>query len=106
MSKRMAQERNEAFLERIMLLDVSNDGLRCRLLPVLDHASMKGVEIGEMPIKAATRNTQLARQHVSLQRLEALTCQRPQGELNPVSSRQAFVHQSTLQTVLTAAMGG
>jgi hypothetical protein len=53
-----------------------------------------------MPIEAAARNAELARQDVRLQGAESLTREGLQGEIDPVLRGQAFGHAGVPHTVL------
>jgi hypothetical protein len=55
------QEHVEAFFARRIPLEVSNDGFRGHLSPMLDHPAMKSAEIAEVPMEAAARDAELAR---------------------------------------------
>src|SRR5262249_50676907 len=92
-SEPATHERLEALFARVIPLEVSDDRFRCRLFPMLDHPSMKSAEIAEVPIETATRDPELARQHIRLQSLEALACERGQSEIDPVLRCQSFGHE-------------
>ena len=66
---------------------------------------MKSPEVGEVPIEAAARDAKLARKHIRLQSVEALVCERPYGEINPVLYGQSLGHDAApYSAVLTATM--
>src|SRR5689334_18187357 len=88
----MAQERIEALFVRLVPLDISDDGFRRDRCPALDHAGMKSTEIGEVPIETPPRDAEPAREHVRLQRIEALVREPRQAEIDPVLCRQALGH--------------
>src|SRR5262245_43781218 len=93
----MAQKCIEALFGRLISLDISDDGLRCHLFPMLDHASVKSLEVREMPIEAATRDAELTREHVGLQSVAALMRQCLQCEIDPGLSGQSLGHGATIQ---------
>src|SRR5262249_9553050 len=104
-SERVAQERIEAFVARPVPLDVGDDPFRGHLFPARDHAGMKSIKIGEVPIETAARDAELARQHVRLESIGALASERGQAEIDPVLSGQAPGHDAAPYShVLTAAM--
>src|SRR6185295_10602148 len=103
--ERAAQECIEALLARLVPLDVGDDRLGCHRSPVLDRPGMKGAEVGEVPIEAATRDAELAGQHVRLECIRALVRERGQCEIDPVLRRQPSAHTAAPYTaVLTPTM--
>src|SRR5262245_8397975 len=71
-----------------------------------DHAGVKRAQLGEVPVEAAARDAELARQDIRLQSVEALARQRRQGEIDPVSSSQSLGHMDApYSSVLTATIG-
>ena len=106
-SEPMAPERREALFAGLKSLDVSDDRFRGDLFPMLDHPGMKSAEVGEVPIEAAARDAKLARKHIRFQSIEALVCERPHGEINPVLYGQSLGHDAApYSAVLTATMCG
>src|SRR6185295_11906772 len=89
----------------LVALDGGDDRLGCHHSPVLDRPGMKGAEVGEVPIEAATRDAELAGQHVRLECIRALVRERGQCEIDPVLRRQPSAHTAAPYTaVLTPTM--
>src|SRR5262249_38053873 len=106
-SERMAQQRIEALAMRRVALDIGDDRFRRHLFPLRDHTDMECGQIGEVPIEAAARDAELARQHIRLERIAAFAREREEAEIDPVLGGQAPSHDAApYRTVLTAASGG
>src|SRR5262249_11756347 len=104
-SQPTTQERNETLFARLIPLEVNNDRFRRHLSPVLNYPGMKSAEVAEVPIEAAARDAELARKHIRLQSIEALSRERCEGKINPVLCGQSLGHDAApYSTVLTSTM--
>ena len=100
------QQHIDALFGRVMLCEIRDNRFCRRLSPMPNHLGMKGAEITEVPIKAAARDTKLARKDIRLESLKALPDQRFQAEIDPVLCCQVLGHYAApYSTVLTVTTG-